>query len=55
MSSIKSPCFGCKNRTIGCHSNCEKYIKFSKILDDIRKKKKLQSISDGYDMSNGRR
>ena len=27
----KSPCLNCPDRTIGCHSTCEKYIEFQKV------------------------
>lgn len=31
MKFTPSPCKDCKNREIGCHSTCEKYIKYSKL------------------------
>lgn len=27
---MTSPCKDCKDRTLGCHSKCEKYIAFDK-------------------------
>lgn len=27
--SKKTPCFGCDERQVGCHSTCEKYIQYS--------------------------
>lgn len=45
-------CLNCKDRHIGCHSECEKYIAFKKEHDTIKEKinheKKL--ISDYYGM-----
>lgn len=29
----KSPCFGCENRTVGCHSTCEGYNTFRNNAD----------------------
>jgi hypothetical protein len=30
----KPPCLDCKDRYVGCHVKCEKYIEFRKSLDD---------------------
>ena len=27
---MKTPCYGCLNRKVGCHSSCEPYIAFDK-------------------------
>lgn len=34
--SVISTCFGCKERTIGCHSTCERYIEQSKANTERR-------------------
>lgn len=26
---VKSPCYKCEDREVGCHSKCERYIDFS--------------------------
>lgn len=36
QTRIKPPCFKCKDRTVGCHSSCEKYASFKEELDEIR-------------------
>lgn len=28
MPRPKSPCYGCEDRKVGCHSVCDKYIQF---------------------------
>ena len=27
---MNAPCFKCENRTISCHSTCEKYLEYQK-------------------------
>lgn len=34
-----SPCKGCKDRIVGCHSNCKKYIEWRKELDKAQENK----------------
>ena len=36
---IDSPCLGCVERVIGCHSTCIKYIDFRQRLDAYNKEK----------------
>ena len=36
-----APCKNCKDRYVGCHSKCDKYIKFKK---DLRKAKYQEKI-----------
>ena len=31
------PCYGCKERHLGCHSNCGSYISFRKDKDEENK------------------
>lgn len=49
---VKPPCKDCKDRKVGCHSVCEKYINFQKEhekeMKEIRKEK--DSISLWYDV-----
>lgn len=44
---MSAPCKGCKNRTVGCHANCEWYIRFreehEQLQDTIRKEKARRS------------
>lgn len=30
----QSPCYKCKERELGCHSNCEKYADYCDALDE---------------------
>lgn len=39
MVRIKSPCYGCQNRTVTCHSDCEKYLEYRNECDRIRLEK----------------
>ena len=27
-----APCYKCKERVVGCHSKCEKYLEFSEVV-----------------------
>ena len=49
----KSPCLGCEDRVLYCHSNCEKYIEFKEALmkrsNDIYKAKEIDYILDGIE------
>ena len=36
------PCKDCKKRQVGCHSDCEKYLKAKKILEIKKLKKRLE-------------
>ena len=47
----KSPCFGCGEREVGCHSLCEKYIDFRFIYDEeqrIIRKNKEKNARQGF-------
>lgn len=33
---MTAPCLNCENRKLGCHSSCEKYIKFDTERKKIR-------------------
>ena len=35
---VSSPCKDCMDREVGCHSTCEKYIKYQKEKDEYNKK-----------------
>lgn len=52
MNKPKSTCFQCKDREVGCHSKCEKYIEFKKLSDEyndnMRKSREEQSSYDRY-------
>ena len=40
---LKQPCQReCPDRKLGCHSSCEKYIKFRKELDVLKNKEKTR-------------
>lgn len=35
---ISDPCYECKDRAIGCHSKCEKYIEWAEKRKEVSKK-----------------
>lgn len=37
---IEPSCKDCKERYVGCHSHCEKYLEFRKQLDEYNQKEK---------------
>lgn len=38
--NVKTPCYECKDRKVGCHSICEKYKKYKIDLAEENKKKR---------------
>lgn len=49
---ITGPCLNCKDRSVGCHSTCDKYINFRKELDNhnekIHNEKELANANRSY-------
>lgn len=43
---MKAPCLNCKDRTIYCHSSCNKYKKFRSKLDKAKSTKEDIEFSD---------
>lgn len=50
----KSSCYGCTERHEGCHSSCEKYKEFRKMIDAKNEEahKKKKAFSDYHDVKN---
>lgn len=38
-----APCKGCKDRYVGCHDKCDKYLAFRKQLDERNAKEHAES------------
>lgn len=38
---MKSPCFRCTNRQLGCHSKCEQYKNFKEIFRKMTKEREI--------------
>lgn len=36
VSYVKSPCKGCPDRVLGCHSECGKYLAFQEAQERLR-------------------
>lgn len=42
---MQAPCKVCKDRIVGCHSKCEKYLKFKEEnIDESRKIKSARAV-----------
>ena len=44
----KNPCYKCKDRNVGCHSNCEKYQKWKKKSNKARDNRKKNREYEAY-------
>ena len=44
--SYSSPCKGCNKRYVGCHSDCEDYLKFAENRKAIREERAAQRQAD---------
>jgi len=44
----KSPCYNCKKRVVGCHSNCSDYQEWKKQNDKRKRDKYLDDEYTGY-------
>lgn len=55
---MKTPCYNCERRCVGCHGNCEEYKKFSeerqklnntaRFREDIVPKRMLDNLKVGW-------
>lgn len=47
---LDSGCLGCKDRKVGCHSTCEKYLKWKDKIDNDNKKrrKRINQYMNSY-------
>ena len=42
-----APCKGCEDREIGCHSHCDRYAEFRKVVDEKREMiKELKKVDE---------
>ena len=48
----RSPCLDCKYRELTCHSHCESYLQYRKVMDEIKEKRKHNSDATGYTVNN---
>ena len=39
MGKGNTPCYGCGDRVVGCHSSCEKYAEYHKKITEMRKER----------------
>ena len=42
------PCLDCKDRTVGCHGNCERYREYREWLDDLNERIIREKNKDNY-------
>lgn len=47
---IDSGCKGCTERTLGCHSRCEKYAKYKAQVDMINKYRRNEKLRDSVEI-----
>lgn len=45
-SKLEGSCKNCKDRHIGCHSECEKYAEFKQDIEDLKEKIRNESYSE---------
>lgn len=54
ISKENVPCYGCKERNARCHSTCERYIAFTKIVQELKEVGKHNSdtrlITERYEL-----
>ena len=43
---MKAPCYGCPERTVGCHENCDRYKEFKAKKDAVRQKEKHETAAN---------
>lgn len=46
---MKAPCKNCKDRKLKCHADCERYLKWCKKKEEIKKEMKYEKAN--YDSS----
>lgn len=48
---IESPCLGCTDRAVGCHSRCDKYAAYRAEVDKVHAEKIKRRDNDYVDYS----
>lgn len=43
-----APCKDCKDRVLGCHSTCQRYLEFRKEVDRIHEIRNLEKLKNGF-------
>ena len=43
---MNAPCMNCKNKYIGCHSNCEDYAEFKDNVEELKAKRRKRVYLD---------
>lgn len=44
----KSPCYNCKYRTLSCHMVCEDYLKYKRIIESAKERRRFEAEAVGY-------
>lgn len=52
---MRTPCKGCEDRKVGCHSSCEKYKAYREIIDKGEAEKKRKIIMNEWSMDKARK
>lgn len=45
---MTTPCYGCEQRTCGCHSKCERYMEYKDERERAKKVKDVDAVYLGY-------
>lgn len=45
---MRSPCFGCKDRYMGCHSKCDRYAAYRAALEEEKQLDKFDKDCEDY-------
>lgn len=53
--NVSAPCLNCQDRSVTCHSKCEKYKEFCKRNEEIRQKIAKSKAYYTYDPKKDRR
>ena len=43
-----APCKGCKDRVLGCHSHCQRYLDFRAEIDRVHEIRNLEKLKNGF-------
>lgn len=52
---MRTPCKGCEDRKVGCHSNCERYAECRAAIESGEAEKKRKIIMNEWSMDKARK
>lgn len=45
---VKSPCLGCAERTLGCHSQCKKFNAYKQKVEEVKQAERVEKAHWAY-------